>query len=337
MNVIVLSKSDVRKVIDLRRTIADVRDVYRMKAEGGTVVWPLVSHDFIEEKGLMDIRSGFVRGKKVHGLKMLNNFPGNAARNLPAFTGMLMVFDSETGIPTGVLDASYITCMRTGAAGALGAHYLAAPDADSLLMLGAGNQSAFLVGASLCLRPNIRRVLIHDPIAMENAEKAAREFGERLKTEFGVDTAGVAFRAEESLEAAVRDCRIVVSATRSRAPLIKKEWVRPGSHFSCIGADAEGKEEIDPALFKGARIFADDIDQCVRVGEMEIPIKQGVIARGDVAGEIGELIAGTKPGRKTAADITIFDATGLALLDLAVAKTVLENAKENNIGLTAEM
>lgn len=337
MKILVLSRSDVHKVVDLRRTIADVRDVYRMKAAGDTVVWPLVSHDFTEKNGLMDIRSGYVRGKSVHGLKMLNNFAGNAARGLPNFTGMLMVFDSDTGIPMGVLDAALITCMRTGAAGALGADLLAAPGADTVLMVGAGNQAAFLVGATLCLRPGVKRVFIHDPMARESAERAAAEFGGRIKNEFGVETGSVSFAAADDLEAAVRVSQIIITATRSTKPLIKREWVDPGTHFSCIGADAPGKEEIDPALFKGARIFADDKDQCVRVGEMELPIKAGVISPDDVAGEIGDLVAGMKKGREKAGDITIFDATGLALLDLAVAKTVIEEAKAKGIGLVADM
>lgn len=337
MSILVLSRRDVQKVVTLRQAVADVEDVYRMKAEGGTVVWPLVSHEFAEHGAAMDIRSGYVRGKGVHGLKMLNNFPGNIAKGLPAFTGMLMVFDSDTGIPMGVLDAALITCMRTGAAGALGAKYLAAPDADTLLMLGAGNQSAFLIGATLLTLPRIRQVLVHDPLSRENAEAAAAGMRERLARDFGQGAEGVDFRAEASLEAAVRESGIIITATRSTAPMVRAEWVRPGTHFSCIGADAEGKQEIDPALFKGAKIYADDLDQCVRVGEMEVAIKQGVISRGDVAGELGQLIAGTLPGREADDDTTIFDATGLALLDLAVAKTVIGEARAQGIGLTAEM
>lgn len=337
MDILVLSKKDVQKVVTLRQTIVDVEDVYRMKAEGGTVVWPLVSHEFAEHGAAMDIRSGYVRGKGVHGLKMLNNFPGNAAKNLPAFTGMLMVFDSESGIPMGVLDASYITCMRTGAAGALGAKHLAPPDADTLLMVGAGNQSAFLIASTLSLLPRIGRVFVHDPLSAGNAETVAAGLKERLAGEFGLDAAGVEFRAEESLESAVRQSGVVITATRSTRPMIRKEWVRPGTHFSCIGADAEGKEEIDPEIFKGAMIYADDVDQCVRVGEMELAIKRGVISRDDVAGELGQLIAGMIPGRESADGVSIFDATGLALLDLAVARTVIGEAKARGIGLVAEM
>ena len=119
--------------------------------------------------------------------------------------------------------------------------------------------------------------------------------------------------------------------------MIRREWVRPGTHFSCIGADMEGKEEIDPELFRGARVFADDLDQCVRVGEMELPVKQGILTREQVAGEIGQVLAGQIPGRTGREQITIFDATGLALLDLITGRQAVEAARERGVGLTADI
>ena len=114
MKIMFLSRNDIEKVLDMKSTIEGVREVYRLKSLGMTAVWPLISYDFENPRGVMDIKSGCVFGENVHGLKMLNSFPGNAQRGLPVFTGMLMIFDSETGIPQGVMDASYITCMRTG-------------------------------------------------------------------------------------------------------------------------------------------------------------------------------------------------------------------------------
>ena len=128
MKIMFLSRNDIEKVLDMKSTIEGVREVYRLKSLGMTAVWPLISYDFENPRGVMDIKSGCVFGENVHGLKMLNSFPSNAQRGLPVFTGMLMIFDSETGIPQGVMDASYITCMRTGAAGALGASLLARPE-----------------------------------------------------------------------------------------------------------------------------------------------------------------------------------------------------------------
>ena len=142
MEIRILSRNNLEKVLEMPKVIEGVKSVYKLKSKGDTAVWPLVEHHFEEKKAVMDIRSGGVFGDiNLHGLKMLNNFPGNAVDGLPVFTGMLMVFDSNTGLPMGVMDASYITCMRTGAAGAIGAQALARPESDVLFVLGAGKQA----------------------------------------------------------------------------------------------------------------------------------------------------------------------------------------------------
>lgn len=337
MDLMILSRDDVKHVLKMQDVIEGVSDVYRLKTEGQTAVWPYIAHHFEQPKGVMDIKSGYVRGKKVHGLKMLNNFPGNIEKHLPHFNGLLMVFDSETGLPQGVLDATYITCMRTGAAGALGAKLLANEKADTLLMVGAGTQALYLIAASLHLMPHIKKITIADPMLRENAERMVATLPQKLKDEFSLDAKNILFIVADLNEESVRNSQIILTATPSRTPLIKKEWVQPGTHFSCIGADMEGKEEIDPNIFSGAIIYADDINQCINAGEMEIPVKTGIINKTDIAGEIGEVIEGTKPGRKNDRDITIFDATGLALLDLVVGKSVIQLAHQHKIGKIADI
>lgn len=338
MRVVVLNREEVRASLNMQEVLRAVERAYRMKAAGETGVWPLVSHEFGALDAVMDIRSGFVGGDVgLHGLKMLNSFPHNTAKGLPVFNGMLMLFDSTTGLPLGVMDASYITCMRTGAASALGIKALARPESRVLTVLGAGKQSAFQVAGALLAMPGIEEVNIADPLDYENARRAAAALPERLAGEFGIhDREYVGFTAADDLAAAVGRSDAVITITPARAPVIKKEWVRPGTHFSCIGADMEGKEEIDPELFRDARVFADDVAQCVRVGEMELPIKRGVISKDDVTGELGQVLAGMIPGRTDAKQITIFDATGLALLDLMTAKLAVENAAAKNLGLCAE-
>lgn len=337
MDIVVLNQTDLRKMLTIGEVIEDVRESYRFKALGQTATWPLVSYDFIEQNAVMDIRSGYLQGRMVHGLKMLNNFPHNREKGLPHFTGMLMVFDSETGLPSGILDASFITCMRTGAAGALGAFYLSKKEAENLLIVGAGNQALYLCAATLSLLPNIKNVTIIDPVSHSQAEQFVSRIGKQLTDSFGMDIRSTRFSASSSMEDAVKNSHIILTATPSRSPLINKVWVQPGTHFSCIGADMEGKEEIDPEIFRDAIVFTDDLDQCTRVGELEIPLEKGIIRKDDIGGEIGELIAGTKQGRKSPNDITIFDATGLAILDLAVAKSALTKAKESGTGQTVSI
>ncbi len=331
MEVIVLGRKEIEKVLEMSVVIKGVEEVYRRKAEGKTVVWPLVSYDFEEKNAVMDIRSGCIFGENLHGLKMLNNFPLNTEKGLPPFNGMLMIFDSETGIPLGVMDASYITCMRTGAAGAIGAKTLARENSETLFILGAGKQAAYQIEATLLLMPQIKKVWIADVLRPENAVHLAKECEKNPKFET------CSFAGTSDLEQSVKESDIIITVTPARSPVIKKEWVQPGTHFSCIGADMEGKEEIDPRLFAGARIYADDKAQCMKVGEMEIPLKEGYISPQDICGEIGQVLSGQIKGRATQEEITIFDATGLALLDLMTGKGAIERAKEKGLGIRADI
>ena len=227
--------------------------------------------------------------------------------------------------------------MRTGAAGAVAAAALAREDADTLTVLGAGKQALFQIAAALTALPRLRRVYVADQLDKDNERAFAAACPDRLREDFGIRAEGVTIRPAGDLGEAVGQSDIVVTVTPARVPVIRREWVRPGTHFSCIGADMEGKEEIDPALFRGARVFADDIDQCIRVGELELPVKQGVITREQVAGAIGQVLSGALPGRTDREQITIFDATGLALLDLVTGKRAIEAAAARGVGLTADI
>lgn len=337
MSVLILNREQIKKIIDMREVIQKVRSVYQLKTQGRTVIWPLVNYEFEDEHAAMDIRSGFVKGEQLHGLKMLNNFPENKEKGLPPFNGIMMVYDSNTGIPIGIMDASYITCMRTGAAGALGVDCLARKDTKTLMILGAGKQSSFQIAATLILRPAIDKVYIVDPVNYPQAKELAETIVEVLKSDFDVDAAHVTFIAEESTEKAVRDSDAIITITPSRKPIIMKEWLKPGTHLSCVGSDMESKQEIESTIFQGAKIYADDVAQCIRVGEMELPIKQGVITKEEIRGEIGDLLSGKITGRENETETTIFDATGLYILDLVAAKIAITKATEANIGIQVEM
>ena len=335
MGSVVLTRDEVKKVIDLKETIDAVRNVYKLKSEGKAVIWPLVNYEFIDEHAAMDIRSGYIKGEQLHGLKMLNNFPENREKGLPPFNGIMMVYDSNTGMPIGIMDASYVTCMRTGAAGALGVDILARKDAKVLTVLGAGKQAPFQMAATLTLRPEINRVYVVDPMSMKAAEDFAKNIGKLLKADFDIDAGGVEFIAADA-EKAARDSDAVITVTPSRKPIIMKEWLKPGVHLSCLGSDMETKQEIESKISADARIFTDDKAQCIRVGEIEIPLKEGVITEDNIAGEIGDVIAGKIEGRQNEEQITLFDATGLYILDLVTAKTAIVRAKEAGIGADIE-
>ena len=179
--------------------------------------------------------------------------------------------------------------------------------------------------------------MIYDGLSRENAENLAASMPSILKEKFGTEAQGTVFTPVTELAQAVGESDVIITVTPSRQPLIKKEWVKPGTHFSCIGADMEGKEEIDPHLFSGARVFADDLGQCARVGEMELAIKSGLFSETAAVGEIGQVLLGEIAGRRSGEEITIFDATGLAALDLVTGKRAVDLARVKGIGMTAEI
>ncbi len=332
-----LSGAQTRGLLKMNEVIAAVEGVYRAKAQKQVCVWPLVCHEFEPGVADMDIKSGCINTQGIHGLKMVNWFSKNAQKGLPDLSGIVMVSDSTTGMPLGILEGGYITCMRTGAAGAIGAKALARKDAENLMILGAGGQAPYQIAASLLLLPQIKTVRIADPLSAERAKQFAASIAARLSEELGVDAAGIEFIGCSTVEEGVRSSDIIITVTPARTPLIRAEWVKQGTHFSCIGADMPGKEEIDPEIFRGARVFGDDRTQCFDVGECELAHKSGCLAEDGFLGEIGQVLTGQIEGRLRAEDITIFDATGMALLDLAAAKLALDEAQVQQVGTVVEL
>jgi len=332
----VMNRNDIMQVIEMAPTIQAVENVYTMKAAGAAVAWPTVFHVFEEGQRDMDIRSGYLPGEHIFGHKTIGFFAGNTEKGLPNLMATISVFDEFTGAPVGILEGAYITGVRTGAAGAIGARYLARKDSRTLFVLGAGNQAAYQIAATIVCFPDLEKVYVADLLFPENAEKFVAGIGERLQNELGIDATGISFEATNEPEVTVPRSDIVITVTPSRQPVIRKEWVRPGMHFSTVGSDMEGKEELDPEIFAGAKVFVDDMEHCVEAGEVEIPVKKGILAEEDLR-EIGDLILGNCPGRTSDEDITIYDPAGMALLDIAAAKVALDLAGEKNLGTVVEL
>lgn len=153
----VLSNEDIAKLIKMQLVIDAVEGVYKSKSEEKGVIWPTVFYDFISGKADMDIKSGYLKSEKIFGHKTVTWFGANEKKGIQALIGMLTVYDSETGMPLGIMDASYITGMRTGASAVIGAKYLARKDSQNLLLLGAGNQALFQISAALTALPNLKK------------------------------------------------------------------------------------------------------------------------------------------------------------------------------------
>ena len=333
----VLSREVTEQVLQMPEVISTVEEVYRLKAQGDTTVFPLVFHEFEPGVADMDIKSGWLKGSDIFGLKVVSWFGENTKKELPALIGTILVMDAKTGAPQGILYGSHITGIRTGAAGAIGAKLLARPDAKNLLVVGAGHVATFQIAAMLTLFTELENIRVYDGLSQENAERFAASMPQVLRDSFHIDSGQVAFQAVKDLAADTANSDIIITVTPSHEPIIMKEWVKPGTHFSCIGSDMSGKEEIDPQIFADARVFTDDTPQCINVGEIELPIKQGILRKEDIAGEIGEILTGQTAGRQNDEQITVFDATGTALLDLLTAKLALKKASELDLGETVNL
>lgn len=333
----ILSAKDVAGCLAMGEVIDAVRATYEQKAKGEAEAWPMIYHAFEPGVADMDIKSGVLGGAGVFGHKTVAWFSKNPERGLPDLYGLIVVLSAETGQPLGVVDGAGITGMRTGAAGALGARVLANPESESLLMVGAGHQALYQIAATLSLFDSIETVRIANPRNPDRARDLAERLPQKLADQFRVDRPDVRFEAVTDLPRAVAESAIVITATMATSPLIQADWVRPGTHFSCMGADMPGKQEIDPAIIAGARLFTDDTANCVGNGEIELGLAAGAFGPEHVIGELGEALAGRVPGRIGPDDITVFDSAGTALLDIACAKMALDRAAKYGLGTVAAL
>lgn len=332
----VLSAEDVERLFTIPMAIEAVERAYREKHTGQGGAWPMVFHEFNPGHADLDIKSDHLSGAGVYGLKVVSWFGDNPGKDLPALFGTSLIFDLATGEPKALLNAGPITDYRTGAAAAIGAKYLARPDAKTLLLCGCGALAPYLVSAALFALPGLESVLLANPKTPEKAEALCPAITE--KADELLRAGGGSRRAEivpAQLESGVKQADVIFTATPAYEPYLKAEWVRPGTHLSCVGADMSGKEEVEAALFRTARVFGDDEGQCLSVGECEIPHKKGILDR--LQGEIGAVMAGVIPGRTAPEDITIFDSTGIALQDLASAADILEAAERQCIGAEVKL
>lgn len=338
----VLNDDDVRSILDLKNTIVIVENVFKMKANKKAKLFPIVSEEIVKGQSEMDIKSGMLIGSQVFGLKLVSWFGNNKIHNLPTTIGLAMLFDLKYGLPKALINARYLTSMRTGVAGAIGVKYLAKKDSKSLLMVGTGNQAIFQIAATLSEIESINKVYIYNPLRYERAinfqkliknelSKIVRDIDDPDNIEWNRRIDEVEFVALSEIENSLNDIDVIITATPSHKALILDKTVNSGVHFSCMGADVAGKQEIDESIFKRAIIYTDDINQAISVGETQKAFEAGIIAKTDIQ-EIGNLILEGRSGRTSDNNITIFDSTGIALQDLAVSKYLLEKAEELNIG-----
>ncbi|OPY27226.1 MAG: Alanine dehydrogenase [Methanocella sp. PtaU1.Bin125] len=316
-----LSSADVASVISMSDIIPVVENAFSEHARN-QVVMPCKI--YLDVPGYGDFRAmpAYIPSGKTAGIKWVNVHPGNRAYNKPTVMATILLNNPATGEPTGIMDGTLITDMRTGAAGAVATKHLARRDASIVGLIGCGRQAWTQMLAHYAVYGDeIWQVKVYD-LDLD----AANAMAERIMREMSCNAVACT-RPEHAA-----DADIVITTTPSRKPVLKREWIRPGTHINAIGADAPGKQELETALTASAKVFVDSVDQASHSGEINVPWGEGKLNEQMLAGTIGEVIAGIRPGRTDDREITVFDSTGLSIQDMAVAHLVYERAILEGVG-----
>ncbi len=318
---LVLTGAEVMQVLDMDLALAAAREAFLAYGEGRVNMPPksyltLEKGDFRAMYGEIHLAEGH-----VCGLKWVNVHPDNPKLGLPTVMAKVILNDPETGREWADMDGTYITNYRTGAAGGLAAALLSRPQAARLGVIGAGEQARTQIAAIMKVRP------IQEIIICDCALARARTLQAEMAAQYPV-VVKLAPGPKETAEAA----DILVTATPSTLPLVARRWVRPGTHINAIGADAAGKQELDPEILRAAKILVDDWAQASHSGEINVPLARGELTPEQVYGSLGEVVAGKKTGRESPDEITVFDSTGLIIQDLALGYAVFRRAREKGLG-----
>jgi alanine dehydrogenase len=328
MKTLILGEAQIKRLLTMKDTLSAVERCFAAFGRGEVVMPPKVYLNYTQYNGDIRVMPSYVHKMGISGVKVVNVHPDNPRKyKLRSVMATLLMIEPKTGVPLAVFDATHITLMRTGAAAGIATKYLARKNAAVLSLIGAGMQAWTQLEAIVLVR-KISRVLVYD-ISRRVSEQFIRLFRRRYPR--------IAFEICGSIEDCVRPADILCTQTPVRRPIIRSPWVRPGTHINAMGADAEGKEELEPALLKRARVVIDDWAQASHSGEINVPFHTGQFSRKDVAAEVGQVVAGLKPGRTSPRDITIFDSTGLGVQDLVTAAHIYKLARRRKLGKTFDL
>ena len=320
----VLDADDVDGLLDIRDCIREVENAFRARGEGRVTPSAVAGLDL--NGGSLHAKLGALDLDRRYAAAKINaNFPDNpSVRGLPVIRGLVVLFDASSGTPLACMDSAIITAMRTAAASAVAAAYLAVSHASSAAFIGCGTQARAHVQALRHVR-RLKRFVLFD-----RDRAVAERFAALLTGAEGEVT--IASDAKE----AVRSSEIIVTSTPSRAALLDIGDVAPGAFIAAVGADHENKQEIAPALFRAAAVVVDDLDQCSRIGDLHHALDEGIMRLDDVRASLDQIVAGTSAGRRADDEIVIFDSTGVAIEDVAVAALAYERAETADIGLVID-
>jgi alanine dehydrogenase len=316
-----LNRKEVKNLLDMKGTLTVVEEAFRQHGLKKVQMPSKLYLYFNNHNGDLRTMPAYLEEQDITGVKIVNVHPDNPKKGLSTVMALVILNSTESGAPLAIMDGTYLTDMRTGAAGGIAVKHLARRNAKTVGFVGTGSQARTQLLA-------INEIIdIHEIKATSASEKQTLAFKDDMELEIECEI------ITKNTIKEVCDCDILVTTTPSREPIVMDEWISEGTHINAIGADAPGKEEIDPSILKRARIVVDDISQASHSGEINVPFSKGLLSEKNIFCELGEIIIGKKQARTSDSDITVFDSTGLAIQDVATANMVYQKALEKKIGV----
>lgn len=316
MKTIIATKKDVEKILTpllANKTVEKAFKAYSRRQ----VDMPAKSYLYFEKGDLRSMPAYiFSQGMDIAGIKSVTVHPENAGYNLPTVMAVIILVDPKTGFPLAILDGTYLTSLRTGAAGAIAAKYLSRKNAKTAGFVGCGVQAR----AQLACIMEVRKLKTVKIWKISPDDAYAPSFKKWVEKTYPLETI-----MSSDIDEVTTGVDILITTTPSRKPLVSK--VSPGTHINAIGADARGKQEISLKILKAAKVVIDDWTQASHSGEINVPLRTGWISEKDIRANIGDIVDGKKEGRTSAEQITLFDSTGLAIQDVSCAYTVYKALK----------
>lgn len=325
---LILSRADMTGLLTPAEYNGCVEQAYRMHGEGRFFMEPKGHIVLDRYPGEWEAMPSYIEEPEAAACKWVSIREQNREKfGLPTVFSILIYTHPETGFPLAIVDGSHHTVMRTGSAAAVSAKWLARPDSKRLAIVGAGHMAEGVLATC-------NAVFDWEDVRIWSRSQATLDhFVATQQPKYE----GYAIQASTDLESVVFGADVVVTVTPARGPIVKNAWIAPGTHIAAVGADKDGDQELEASILQRARIFVDDIRQCRTDGEINVPLKQGLITEADIAGEIGEVVVGRTPGRTSRDEVTVFDSTGIALQDSATIPLEYERAVAAGVGIEKKM
>jgi alanine dehydrogenase len=327
LRTLLLRDDQAEKLLSMSEVIKAVELAFEEKGKGRVQMPAKIYIYFSKYNGDLRTMPSYLEELDISAVKIVNVHPDNPSKHkLPTVMAIITLVDPSTGFPLAIMGGTTVTDMRTGAAGGIAAKFLARKDSKTVGLVGAGAQSRTQLMALFEVFNKLEEIRVwsrHPETRNTFLAEAKQQYGHLCK-----------FIPEDNVRKTVEGADIVVTTTPSREPLVMNDMISPGMHINCIGADAIGKEELDPSILQRAKIVIDDWEQASHSGEINVPLllRDKIITKDDVFGEIGEIVAGLKPGRMSEDEITIFTSTGLAVQDAVTARIAYNKALQKRIG-----